>query len=109
MAVMVEIGGAEETASDTEEVGGTAEETGSGPEETGGGAEVAGSKPDITDIRLTGLRILLGISRSEYGWQGFGGHERGWRRGTMGAGRARGERKEKGAARVWAQLNLPAP
>jgi hypothetical protein len=33
----------------------------------------------------------------------FGECERGRRRG------ARGERKEKGAVRVWAQLNLPAP
>jgi hypothetical protein len=96
MAVVVEIGGAEKTTSGTEEVGGAAEETGSGPEETGGVAEVAGSKPDITDIRLTGLRILLGISRSEYRWLGFGGHERGRRRGAMGAGRARREEGEGG-------------
>jgi hypothetical protein len=60
MADVVEIGGADE-------VGGGAEEAGGGPEATGGGAEVAGSEPDITDTRLIGLRILPGISRSEYG------------------------------------------
>jgi hypothetical protein len=58
MADVVEIDDVEETASGAEEVG-------SGAEETGGDAEVAGSKPDITDTRLKGLRILLGISLSE--------------------------------------------
>jgi hypothetical protein len=67
MAVVVEISGAEETASGAEEVGSTAdEETGGGAEETGGGAEAGDSEPDITDTRLIGLRILPGISRSTY-------------------------------------------
>jgi hypothetical protein len=67
MAVVVEISGAEETASGAEEVGGAAdEETGSGAEETGGGAEAGDSEPDITDTRLIGLRILPGISHSTY-------------------------------------------
>jgi hypothetical protein len=87
MAVVVEIDCAEETASGDEEVSG-------GPEETGGDPEADGSEPDITDTRLIGLRILRGISRSEYGWLGFGGRERGQRRGAVGAGRTRREERE---------------
>jgi hypothetical protein len=89
MAVVVEICGAEEVGGGTEEIGG-------GPGETGGGAEADGSKPDITDTRLIGLRILPRISRSEYGWLGFGGRERGRRWGAVGAGRAWREEGERG-------------
>jgi hypothetical protein len=64
MAVVVEIGGAEETTSGTEEGSGNANDS---AEETGGGAEAEDSEPDITDTRLIGLRILPGISRSTYG------------------------------------------
>jgi hypothetical protein len=35
--------------------------------------EVDGKEPDIPDTRLIGLRILPVISRSAYGWLGFGG------------------------------------
>jgi hypothetical protein len=66
MAVMVEIGGVEETTSDAEEGGGGADDdTSDGTKETGGGAEAEDSEPDIPDTRLIGLRILPGISLSE--------------------------------------------
>jgi hypothetical protein len=45
---------------------------------------------------MIGLRILPGIYRSEYRWLGFGGLERGRRRGAVGAGRARREEGEGG-------------
>jgi hypothetical protein len=68
MAIVVEISGAEETASGAEEIGsGANKETGGGAEETGGGAEAEDSEPDIADTRLIGLRILPGISRTTYG------------------------------------------
>jgi hypothetical protein len=34
---------------------------------------------------LIGLRVLPEISRNEYEWLGFGGRERGRRRGAVGA------------------------
>jgi hypothetical protein len=67
MAVMVEIGGAEETASSAMEVGGDAEETGGGAEETSDSVEAEESKHAITDTRLIGLQILPGISHNTYG------------------------------------------
>jgi hypothetical protein len=45
---------------------------------------------------LIGFRILPEISRSEYGWLGFGGRERGRGRGAVGAGGARREEREGG-------------
>jgi hypothetical protein len=61
MAVVVDIGGAKETASGAEEVSGGADK------ETGSDAKAGDSEPDITDTRLIELRILPGISRSTYG------------------------------------------
>jgi hypothetical protein len=66
MAVVVEIGGVEETTSDAEEGGSGADDgTSDGTNETGGGAEAKDSELDIPDTRLIGLRILPGISLSE--------------------------------------------
>jgi hypothetical protein len=87
------------------ETSGGAEKTSGSSEETSGGAEADGTEPDITDTRLIGLRILPVISRSEYGWLGFEGRERGRRRGAVGAGRAQQEGGE--AARVWGAVESP--
>jgi hypothetical protein len=82
------------------------EETGSGSEEAAGVAEVDGTEPDITDTRLIGLRILPEVSRSEYGWLGFGGESEGGAGAPWEWGRAR--REEGGeAARVWGAVESP--
>jgi hypothetical protein len=60
-AIVVEIDGAEETASGAED------DTDEDAEETGGGAEAEDSELDITDTSLIGLQILPGISRNTYG------------------------------------------
>jgi hypothetical protein len=79
------------------EAGGGAKETGGGMVDIGGGAveiggtEADGKEPNIPETRLIGFRILPVISRSAYGWLGFGGRERGCCRGAVGAGRARPE------------------
>jgi hypothetical protein len=65
-----------------------------------GGMEADGKKFDIPDTRLIGLPILPVISRSAYGWLGFGGRARGRRQGAIGVGRAQLEGGGGEAARV---------
>jgi hypothetical protein len=70
-------------------------------------AEGGRKGPDVPDTRLIGFQVLPVISRSAYGWLGFGGREREQRWGVVGAGRVRQEGGGGEAARVWGAVESP--